>query len=179
LTEGLFVGDEICNYSCDLSSNITYSKGNKFFIKDIPLGSFINNIEFVEDKGAQISRSAGTFCVLLNKIMIQDKEYAIIRFASGVEYAISSNCTAILGIVSNIEHNLRIYRKAGTLRNMGVRPTVRGVAMNPIDHPHGGGEGRKSGRRAARSPWGKITRGVFTRTNIKTNKFIIKRNGKI
>ena len=176
--DGLLVGDEICNYALD-SENIAYSKGNKLCFKNIPLGSFINNVELIEDKGSQICRSAGTFCVLLNKITVKDKEYAIIRFSSGVEYMLPINCTAVLGVVSNIEHNLRDYNKAGTMRNKGIRPTVRGVAMNPVDHPHGGGEGRKSGRRAARSPWGKITRGVYTRRFTKSNKFIIKKNGKI
>lgn len=176
--EGLFVGDEICNYDLDFD-NINYGKGNKLFLKNIPLGSFINNVELIENKGSQVCRSAGTFCILLNKITVKNKDYAIIRFSSGVEYMLSIFCTAVLGIVSNLEHNLRIYQKAGTMRNKGIRPTVRGVAMNPIDHPHGGGEGRKSGRRAARSPWGKITRGVCTRKNTKSNKFIIKKNGKI
>lgn len=173
--EGLSVGDEVLNYSKSSDLDMNFSNGNKFYLKDLPIGSIINNIELVENKGAQIARSAGTFCVLLNKFFLSNKEYALVRLSSGTEYLISINCTAVLGMVSNFKHRLKNLRKAGTSRNKGIRPTVRGVAMNPIDHPHGGGEGRKSGRRAAMSPWGKITRGVFTRKFNKSNKFILKR----
>lgn len=168
--EGLSLGDEIYNYSKNYN-NMTYSIGNKFYLSDLPLGSIISNVELTQGKGAQIARSAGTFCILLNK----NQKYAIIKFSSGIEYLVSLNCTAVLGAVSNVAHNLRNFKKAGTSRHKGIRPTVRGVAMNPIDHPHGGGEGRKSGRRAARSPWGKITRGVKTRKNNRTNKFFFKK----
>mgnify|MGYP000264070462 CR=1 FL=1 len=143
--------------------------GNTLPIRNIPVGSIIHAVEMLPGKGAQIARSAGTSVTLLAR----ESTYAQLRLRSGEVRKIHIDCRATIGEVSNEEHNLRQYGKAGARRWKGIRPTVRGVAMNPIDHPHGGGEGRTSGGRHPVTPWGKPTKGKKTRTNKSTNKFIL------
>jgi len=145
--------------------------GNCMPLRNIPLGTVIHNIEMKPKKGAQMIRSAGTFAQLVSK----DNAYAIIRLRSGEMRRILLDCRAVIGVVSNSEHNLKSLGKAGANRWRGIRPTVRGVAMNPVDHPHGGGEGRTSGGRHPVSPWGMPTKGYKTRSNKRSNKFIVKK----
>merc|ERR1712195_433533 len=140
-------------------------------LKDIPLGTNIHCVELKPLKGAQIARSAGTSARLIAKEGI----YATLRLQSGETRKVLWECRATLGSVSNAENNLRSLGKAGAKRWRGVRPTVRGVAMNPVDHPHGGGEGRTSGGRHPVSPWGTKTKGFKTRSNKRTDKLIVRR----
>lgn len=127
----------------------------------IPIGTVVHNIEIRPGRGAQLVRSAGTFAQLIHKT----ERTCVIRLPSGVNKQISSNCRATIGSVANASHNTRPFTKAGQKRWCGIRPTVRGVAMNPIDHPHGGGEGRTKGGRPSVSPWGKPTKGSFRTRN--------------
>jgi large subunit ribosomal protein L2 len=145
--------------------------GNCMPLRNIPLGTVIHNIEMKPKKGAQMIRSAGTFAQLVGK----DNAYAIIRLKSGEMRRVLLDCRAVIGVVSNSEHNLKSLGKAGAKRWRGVRPTVRGVAMNPVDHPHGGGEGRTSGGRHPVSPWGMPTKGYKTRKNKRSNKLIVQK----
>ena len=145
--------------------------GNCMPLRNIPLGTVIHNIEMKPKKGAQMIRSAGTFAQLVGK----DNAYAIIRLRSGEMRRVLLDCKAVMGVVSNSEHNLKSLGKAGAKRWRGVRPTVRGVAMNPVDHPHGGGEGRSSGGRHPVSPWGVPTKGYKTRKNKRSNKLIVQK----
>ena len=140
-------------------------------LRNIPLGTVIHNIKMKPKKGAQMIRSAGTFAQLVGK----DNAYAIIRLRSGEMRRILLDCRAVIGVVSNSEHNLKSLGKAGANRWRGIRPTVRGVAMNPVDHPHGGGEGRTSGGRHPVSPWGMPTKGYKTRSNKRSNKLIVQK----
>jgi len=144
--------------------------GNCMALRNMPIGSVIHCIELKIGKGAQIARSAGTSAQLIAR----DGNYATLRLRSGEMRKIHSDCRATLGEVSNSEHSLRKLGKAGANRWRGVRPTVRGVAMNPVDHPHGGGEGRTSGGRHPVSPWGTPTKGYKTRSNKRTDKFIVR-----
>lgn len=144
--------------------------GNCLPLQNIPLGATIHNIELKPGKGGQLVRSAGTSAQLAAKEGI----YAIIRMRSGETRKILAICRACIGEVSNSEHNLRSLGKAGAKRWRGRRPTVRGVAMNPVDHPHGGGEGKTSGGRHPVSPTGKPTKGYKTRRNKRTNNMIIR-----
>ncbi|MGK0498717.1 MAG: large subunit ribosomal protein L2 [Oceanicoccus sp.] len=149
--------------------------GNTLPLRNIPVGSVVHCIEMKPGKGAQIARSAGTSA----QLVARDGQYVTLRLRSGEMRKILSECRATLGEVSNSEHSLRKLGKAGASRWRGVRPTVRGVAMNPVDHPHGGGEGRTSGGRHPVSPWGMPTKGYKTRKNKRTNKLIVrKRNAK-
>jgi large subunit ribosomal protein L2 len=149
--------------------------GNTLPLRNVPVGSVIHCIEMKPGKGAQIARSAGTSA----QLVARDGQYVTVRLRSGETRKILSECRATLGEVSNSEHSLRKLGKAGASRWRGVRPTVRGVAMNPVDHPHGGGEGRTSGGRHPVSPWGMPTKGYKTRKNKRTNKLIIrKRNAR-
>lgn len=148
--------------------------GNAMPLKAMPLGTIIHNIEMKEGKGAQIARSAGTYA----QIMGRDGNYVIIRLASSEVRLIRGECRATVGSVSNPDHQNRSYGKAGRMRWLGRRPGVRGVAMNPIDHPHGGGEGRTSGGRHPVTPWGICTKGKKTRTNKRTTHMIIKKRKK-
>jgi len=145
--------------------------GNCMPLRNIPLGTVIHNLEMKPKKGAQMIRSAGTFAQLVGK----DNAYAIVRLRSGEMRKILLDCRAVIGVVSNSEHNLKSLGKAGAKRWRGVRPTVRGVAMNPVDHPHGGGEGRTSGGRHPVSPWGVPTKGYKTRSKKRSNKLIIQK----
>jgi large subunit ribosomal protein L2 len=145
--------------------------GNTLPIRNIPVGTTIHCIEMKPGKGAQLARSAGTSAQLLAR----EGTYAQIRLRSGEVRKIHIECRATIGEVSNEEHSLRQLGKAGATRWRGIRPTVRGVAMNPVDHPHGGGEGKTSGGRHPVTPWGKPTKGKRTRNNKKTDKFIVRR----
>jgi|TARA_B110000977_G_scaffold149512_1_gene189523 large subunit ribosomal protein L2 len=148
--------------------------GNTLSLRNIPLGSVIHCVEMKPGKGAQIARSAGTSA----QLVARDNQYATLRLRSGEMRKVLSDCRATMGEVSNSEHSLRSLGKAGATRWRGVRPTVRGVAMNPVDHPHGGGEGRTSGGRHPVSPWGTPTKGYKTRSNKRTDKLIVRRRGK-
>ena len=148
--------------------------GNTLPIRNIPVGSTIHCVEMLPGKGAQIARSAGTSATL----MARDGVYAQIRLRSGEVRRVHIDCRATIGEVSNEEHNLRQYGKAGAIRWQGIRPTVRGVAMNPVDHLHGGGEGRIGEARALVSPWNTLTKGYRTRNNKRTQTFIVSRRKK-
>ncbi|MGP9519119.1 MULTISPECIES: 50S ribosomal protein L2 [unclassified Psychrobacter] len=147
--------------------------GNCLPLKNIPLGTVIHNIELKIGKGAQMARSAGASVQLLGR----DGVYAILRMRSGETRRVHVNCRAVIGEVSNTENNLKSLGKAGASRWRGVRPSVRGVAMNPVDHPHGGGEGRNKGRHPT-SPWGQKSKGLKTRSNKRTDNMIIRRRAK-
>ena len=148
--------------------------GNCLPLRNIPVGSVVHCIEMKPGKGAQIARSAGASV----QLVAREGMYATLRLRSGEMRKVLSECRATLGEVSNSEHNLRSLGKAGAKRWRGVRPTVRGVAMNPVDHPHGGGEGRTSGGRHPVSPWGVPTKGYRTRSNKRTSSMIIRRRKK-
>jgi large subunit ribosomal protein L2 len=148
--------------------------GNALPLKNIPLGTMIHNIELRKGKGGQMARSAGTAAQLLAK----ESGYAQIKMPSGETRMVHLECYATIGQVGNLNSENVSLGKAGRKRWLGKRPTVRGVAMNPIDHPHGGGEGRTSGGRHPVSPWGVPTKGYKTRNNKRTQRFIIKRRGK-
>ena len=145
--------------------------GNCMPLRNIPMGSVIHCIELKPGKGAQLIRSAGTSCQLVAK----EGPYVTLRLRSGEMRKVLADCRGTLGEVSNPEHNLRSLGKAGAKRWRGVRPTVRGVFMNPVDHPHGGGEGKTSGGRHPVSPWGMPTKGYKTRKNKRTDKMIVRR----
>jgi large subunit ribosomal protein L2 len=147
--------------------------GNTLPLRNIPVGSVIHCIEMKPGKGAQIARSAGTSA----QLVAREGQYVTVRLRSGEMRKILSECRATLGEVSNSEHSLRKLGKAGASRWRGIRPTVRGVAMNPVDHPHGGGEGRTSGGRHPVSPWGTPAKGYKTRKNKRTNKLIVRKRG--
>ena len=145
--------------------------GNCMPLKNMPVGTIIHNIELKIGKGGQVARSAGTYAQLLGK----DRGYAIIKLQSGEQRLIRAECRATVGIVSNADHQNINLGKAGRSRWLGKRPNVRGVVMNPVDHPHGGGEGRTSGGRHPVTPWGVSTKGKRTRKNKRTDKLIIRR----
>ena len=145
--------------------------GNCLPIRNIPVGSVIHCVELKPGKGAQIARSAG----MSVQLVAREGQFAIIRLRSGETRRVPVDSRAVLGEVGNSEHGLRSLGKAGAKRWRGVRPTVRGVAMNPVDHPHGGGEGRTSGGRHPVSPWGQPTKGYKTRKNKRTDDMIIRR----
>ena len=148
--------------------------GNCLPLRNIPVGSVVHCIELKPGKGAQLARSAGTSAQLVAREGI----YATLRLRSGEMRKVQSDCRATVGEVGNGEHNLRSLGKAGATRWRGTRPTVRGVAMNPVDHPHGGGEGRTSGGRHPVSPWGVPTKGYKTRSNKRTDHLIVRRRKK-
>ncbi|CAL1329138.1 50S ribosomal protein L2 [Candidatus Providencia siddallii] len=143
--------------------------GNTLPMKNIPIGTTIHNIELKPGKGGQLARSAGAYA----QIIARENTYISIRLRSGEIRKILSTCRATLGEVGNSEHMLQILGKAGANRWRGIRPTVRGTAMNPIDHPHGGGEGRNFGKHPV-TPWGVQTKGKKTRNNKRTEQFIIR-----
>ncbi len=167
--KGVSAGTEI------VSGNESEIKpGNAMQLRGIPVGSTIHCVEMKPGKGAQIARSAGASA----QLVAREGSYATLRLRSGEMRKIHVDCMATIGEVSNSEHSLRKLGKAGATRWRGVRPTVRGVAMNPVDHPHGGGEGRTSGGRHPVSPWGTPTKGYKTRSNKRTDKFIVRRRNK-
>ena len=148
--------------------------GNCLPLRNIPVGSIVHCIELKPGKGAQIARSAGTSA----QFVARDGAYSTLRLRSGEMRKVLSDCRAVIGEVGNGEHSLRSLGKAGATRWRGVRPTVRGVAMNPVDHPHGGGEGRTSGGRHPVSPWGTPAKGFKTRSNKRTDNLIVRRRNK-
>jgi len=148
--------------------------GNTLPMRNMPVGSTVHNVELKPGKGAQIARSAGAYV----QILAREGQYVTLRLRSGEMRKVESDCRATLGEVGNAEHMLRSLGKAGANRWRGIRPTVRGVAMNPVDHPHGGGEGRTSGGRHPVSPWGVPTKGKKTRKNKRTDKLIVRRRTK-
>ncbi|SFU92086.1 50S ribosomal protein L2 [Halomonas korlensis] len=164
--KGVSAGDRL-----ESGVNAAIKKGNALPLRNIPLGSTVHCIELKPGKGAQIARSAGTSA----QLVAREGNYATLRLRSGETRKVLAECRATLGEVSNSEHSLRQLGKAGAKRWRGVRPTVRGVAMNPVDHPHGGGEGRSSGGRHPVSPWGIPTKGHKTRKNKRTDKLIVRR----
>ncbi|MGM0915361.1 MAG: 50S ribosomal protein L2 [Pseudomonadota bacterium] len=164
--KGVSAGDRL-----ESGVNAAIKKGNALPLRNIPLGSTVHCIELKPGKGAQIARSAGTSA----QLVAREGNYATLRLRSGEMRKVLSECRATLGEVGNSEHSLRQLGKAGAKRWKGVRPTVRGVAMNPVDHPHGGGEGRTSGGRHPVSPWGIPTKGHKTRKNKRTDKLIVRR----
>ncbi len=163
--DGINVGDKIIS-----SEKADITPGNALSLKNIPVGTIIHNIEMKPGKGGQMVRSAGASAQLLGK----DKGMVSIKVPSGEIRMVSETCMATIGVVGNMEHNRVNLGKAGKSRWLGVRPTVRGVVMNPVDHPHGGGEGRTSGGRHPVSPWGVPTKGKRTRKNKRSNKMIIR-----
>ena len=148
--------------------------GNTLPLRNVPIGSQVHCIELRPGKGAQLARSAGASA----QLVARDGNYATLRLRSGEIRKVHADCKATIGEVGNEEHNLRSLGKAGAKRWRGIRPTVRGVAMNPVDHPHGGGEGRTSGGRHPVSPWGTPTKGYKTRSNKRTDKLIVRRRNK-
>lgn len=162
---GVKAGDEIIS-----GAEAPIKAGNSLPIINIPIGSTIHCIELKPGKGAQLARSAGTSVQLIAR----DGAYATLRLRSGEMRKVLSECRAVIGEVSNSEHNLRSLGNAGAKRRKGIRPTVRGVAMNPIDHPHGGGEGKTSGGRHPVTPWGVPTKGYKTRKNKRTDQYIVR-----
>jgi len=141
----------------------------------MPIGTIVHNVELKPGKGGQLARAAGTYAQVVGR----DGGYAQIRLSSGELRMVRQECMATVGAVSNPDNSNQNFGKAGRMRHKGIRPTVRGVAMNPIDHPHGGGEGRTSGGRHPVTPWGKGTKGNKTRKNKTTDKYIVRsRNAK-
>ncbi len=148
--------------------------GNAMPMKNIPVGTIIHNVEMKPGKGAQIARAAGAYVQLVGK----DAGYALLRLSSGEQRMVRAECMATIGAVSNPDHQNINLGKAGRKRWLGRRPVVRGVAMNPVDHPHGGGEGRTSGGRHPVTPWGVPTKGKRTRSNKATDRWIVRRRRK-
>lgn len=167
--KGLKAGDQIQS-----GSNAPIKAGNSMPMRNIPVGTTVHAVEMKPGKGAQMARSAGAYV----QILARDGAYVTLRLRSGEVRKVLADCRATIGEVGNAEHMLRQLGKAGATRWRGVRPTVRGVAMNPVDHPHGGGEGRTSGGRHPVSPWGKPTKGKKTRSNKRTDKLIVRRRNK-
>jgi len=161
----LSIGDKVLSSEDAIDIRV----GNTMPIKSIPVGTIIHNVELKPGKGGQLARSAGSYAQLLSK----DGGYALIRLRSGEVRKVLSLCRATVGAVSNSDNKNIVFGKAGRKRWMGIRPTVRGVAMNPVDHPHGGGEGKTSGGRHPVTPWGKPTKGKKTRRNKRTDKYIV------
>lgn len=167
---GVVVGDVLMS-----GPDAEIKSGNTIPIRNIPLGTVVHNIELVKGKGGQIARSAGTGAQLLAK----EGKYAQVRMPSGEVRYISMECSATVGQIGNIEQSTIKLGKAGRARHMGRRPAVRGVAMNPRDHPHGGGEGKSGiGMPGPKTPWGKPALGYRTRNNSRTDKYIVRRRGK-
>ena len=148
--------------------------GNAMPLRSIPIGTIVHNVELKAGKGGQLARSAGTYVQIVGR----DAGYALLRLASGEVRMVRSECMATIGAVSNQDQQNINLGKAGRNRWLGKRPAVRGVAMNPVDHPHGGGEGRTSGGRHPVTPWGKPTKGKKTRNNKATNRLIVRRRKK-
>jgi large subunit ribosomal protein L2 len=161
----LKVGDEVI-----AAEKVDVKPGNASPLRSLPIGTIIHNVELKPLKGGQMARSAGAYAQLVGRA----EGYAQIRLGSGELRMVQDGCMATVGAVSNADHMNENLGKAGRVRHLGRRPHVRGVAMNPVDHPHGGGEGRTSGGRHPVTPWGKPTKGRKTRSNKATDKFIIR-----
>lgn len=164
--KGLAAGMQLQN-----GSEAPIKTGNALPLRNIPVGTTIHCVEMLPGKGAQLARAAGSSVQLLAR----EGEYAQLRLRSGEIRKVHVNCRATIGEVGNEENSLRSIGKAGAQRWRGIRPTVRGVAMNPIDHPHGGGEGKTAAGRHPVSPWGTLTKGYRTRKNKRTNSMIVRR----
>ena len=167
---GLRVGDAVVS---SRKGDTEIKEGNTLPLKMIPLGTSVHNVEMKPGKGGQMARSAGNYA----QIVAKEGNYGHLRLPSGEVKLINLSCTATIGQVGNIDHENVDWGKAGRSRWRGVRPTVRGVAMNPVDHPMGGGEGRSKGGRHPCSPWGQLSKGLKTRKNKRTDKFIVKKRG--
>ena len=167
--KGLVAGDQIQS-----GEDAPIKVGNTLPMRNIPVGTTVHAVEMKPAKGAQIARSAGAY----SQIVARDGAYVTLRLRSGEMRKIPVECRATIGEVGNAEHMLRQLGKAGATRWRGVRPTVRGVVMNPVDHPHGGGEGKTSGGRHPVSPWGMPTKGYKTRKNKRTDQYIVRRRNK-
>jgi large subunit ribosomal protein L2 len=165
----LKVGDSVVS-----GEKVDVKPGNAMPMKNMPVGTIIHNVEMKPGKGGQMARSAGTYAQLVGR----DSGYALLKLASGEVRKVRSECMATIGAVSNPDQQNIVIAKAGRSRWLGIRPTTRGVAMNPIDHPHGGGEGRTSGGRHPVTPWGKPTKGKKTRHNKATDSLIVRRRNK-
>ncbi|OPZ79153.1 MAG: 50S ribosomal protein L2 [Alphaproteobacteria bacterium ADurb.Bin438] len=161
----LKVGDKIVS-----GQKVDIKIGNTMPLKNMPVGTIIHNVELVPGKGGQMVRSAGCFAQLIGK----DAGYAQLRMSSGEQRMVLGECLATVGSVSNPDNQNVKIGSAGRSRHLGIRPCVRGVVMNPIDHPHGGGEGRTSGGRNPVTPWGKCTKGMKTRKNKKTDRLVMR-----
>jgi len=163
---GLAVGDTLQS-----GRDAPIKPGNVLPLRNVPIGSTIHCVEMRPGKGAQIARSAGAGI----QLVAREGDYATLRLRSGELRRVHSDCRAAIGEVSNFENNLRVWGKAGAKRHKGIRPTVRGLAMNPVDHPHGGGEGKSGqGNPHPVSPWGQKTKGLHTRKNKRTQAFIVR-----
>jgi large subunit ribosomal protein L2 len=160
------IGDKVI-----ASAKADIKPGNAMPFSGMPIGTIVHNIEMKPGKGGQIARAAGTYAQFVGR----DGGYAQVRLSSGELRLVRQECMATVGAVSNADHSNQNFGKAGRMRHKGIRPSVRGVAMNPIDHPHGGGEGKSSGGRHPVTPWGKKTRGPKTRKNKATDRLIIRR----
>jgi large subunit ribosomal protein L2 len=165
----LKAGDKVVS-----GERVDIKPGNALPLKNIPVGTIVHNVEMKVGKGGQIARAAGNYCQLVGR----DAGYAMLRLGSGETRMVRADCMATIGAVSNPDQQNIVIGKAGRSRWLGIKPSVRGVAMNPIDHPHGGGEGKTSGGRHPVTPWGKGTKGSKTRNNKRTDKFIVRRRGK-
>jgi large subunit ribosomal protein L2 len=161
----LNVGDKVI-----AGERVDVKPGNAMPLGSIPIGTIVHNVEMKQGRGGQIARSAGSYAQLVGR----DSGYALLRLNSGEQRMVRAECMATIGAVSNPDHGNIKIGKAGRNRWLGKRPSVRGVAMNPVDHPHGGGEGRTSGGRHPVTPWGKPTKGKKTRSNKATTKFIVR-----
>ena len=164
--KGVQVGDQIL-----AGAQVPFNPGNALPLENIPLGTLVHNIELNIGKGGQMARSAGSFA----QVMAKEGDYVTLRLPSGEVRMVHARCYATIGEVGNAEHENIVSGKAGRSRWLGRRPTVRGVAMNPVDHPHGGGEGRTSGGRHPVSPWGMPTKGFKTRKKQPSDAFIVRR----
>jgi large subunit ribosomal protein L2 len=167
---GLKVGDYVI---ASRKADTEIKEGNALPLKFVPAGAFVHNIEMKPGKGGQLARSAGSYAQLVAK----EGDYGHVRLPSGGVRLVNLSCMATIGQVGNIDHENVTIGKAGKSRWLGTRPTVRGTAMNPVDHPLGGGEGRSKGGRHPCSPWGQLAKGLKTRKNKRTDKFIIKLRG--
>lgn len=161
----LVAGDKVI-----AGQQVDVKPGNAMPLGSMPVGTIVHNVELKPGKGGQVARAAGGYAQLVGR----DQGYALIRLKSGETRKVDSDCMATVGAVSNPDHLNESLGKAGRNRWLGVRPGVRGVAMNPVDHPHGGGEGKTSGGRHPVTPWGKNTKGKRTRSNKSTDKFIVR-----
>ena len=164
------VGDKVVS-----GEKVDIKPGNAMLLKNMPMGTIVHNIELKIGKGGQVARAAGNYAQLVGK----DRGYAIIKLQSGEQRLVRGECRATVGSVSNPDHQNINLGKAGRSRWIGRRPNVRGVVMNPVDHPHGGGEGRTSGGRHPVTPWGVSTKGKRTRTNKRTDNLIVRRRYKL
>ncbi len=166
---GLNVGDRVVS-----GEAADIKVGNSKLLNQMPVGTLVHNVELSPGAGAQFARSAGSYV----QIMAKEEKFVLLRMPSGEVRKVPSLCRATIGQVGNLEYEQQVLGKAGKARHLGRRPKVRGVVMNPVDHPHGGGEGRTSGGRHPVSPWGTPTKGYKTRKNKRTNVFIVKRRKK-